>query len=90
MRVLLPNYKYIGKYNFYITNKKYSLQNINKSKPFDKINMEDDSKLKIELSIYLGKYCLIKYFLFVIYFFGITKKNYTIKDYNEYKDIKLI
>ncbi len=83
---IMPNYKSIGKYNFYITNKKYSLQNINKSKPFDKINMEDDSKLKIELSIYLGKYCLIKYFLFVIYFFGITKKNYTIKDYNEYKD----
>ena len=83
---IMPNYKDIGKYNFYITNKKYILQNINKSKPFDKINMIDDSKLKIELSIYVGQYYVVKYFLFFIYLSGITKKNYTIKDYNDYKD----
>jgi len=82
----MPNYNSIGNYNFYITNKKYILQNKNNSKPFDKISMVDDSKLKIELSIYVGEYNVIKYLLFVIYLFGITKKNYTIKDYNDYKD----
>ena len=82
----MPNYSNIGKYNYYITNKKYMLQNKNNSKPFDKINMVDDSRLKIELSIYVGEYCTIKYFLFIIYLFGITKKNYTIKDFNDYKD----
>ena len=83
---IMPNYKDIGNYNLYITNKKYLLQNINKSKPFDTINMVDDSKLKIELSIYVGECYIVKYFLFFIYLFGITKKNYTIKDYNDYKD----
>jgi hypothetical protein len=83
---IMPNYKSIGNYNFYITNKKYILQNINKSKPFDIINMIDDSKLKIDLSIYVGEHCAVKYILFLIYLCGITKKNYTIKDYNEYKD----
>lgn len=83
---IMPNYKSIGNYNFYITNKKYILQNINKKNQFDKINMVDDSKLKIELSIYVGKYSMIKYMLFVIYLFGITKKNYTIKEYNNFKD----
>jgi len=82
----MPNYKSIGRHNFYITNKKYILQNINNSKPFDKINMIDDSKLKIELSIYVGENYVVKYFLFFIYLSGITKKNYTIKDYNDYKD----
>jgi hypothetical protein len=83
---VMPNYKSIGNYNFYITNKKYILQNINKSKPLDAINMVDDSKLKIELSIYVGECCVIKYLLFFIYLFGITKKNYTMNDYNAYKD----
>ena len=83
---VMPNYKSIGNYNYYITNKKYILQNINKSKSFDKINMIDDSKLKIELSIYVGECYIVKYFLFFIYLSGITKKNYTIKDYNDYKD----
>jgi hypothetical protein len=81
----MPNYndiEYI--YNFCIVNKKYVLQNKNNSKPFDKINMIDDSKLKIELSIYVGKYNFIKYLLYVIYLFGITKKNYTINDYNDF------
>jgi hypothetical protein len=82
----MPTYTEIGIYNFYITNKKYILQNINKSKTYDKINMIDDSKLKIELSIYVGESCFIKYALFLIYVFGITKKNYTIKDYNNFKD----
>lgn len=82
----MPNYNNIGKYNYYITNKKYILQNKNNSKPFDKINMVDDSRLKIELSIYVGEYFAIKYLLFIIYLFGITKKNYTIKDFNDYKD----
>jgi hypothetical protein len=82
----MPNYKSIGNYNFYITNKKYILQNINKSKPFDAINMVDDSKLKLELSIYVGENCIVKYCLFFIYLCGITKRNYTINDYNDYKD----
>ena len=83
---IMPNYKSIGNYNFYITNKKYILQNINNSKPFESVNMVDDSKLKIELSIYLGKYSFVKYFLLIIYLFGITKKNYTIIDYNNFND----
>jgi hypothetical protein len=44
----MPNYKNIGNYNFYITNKKYILQNKNNSLPFDKINIIDNSKLKIK------------------------------------------
>ena len=48
--------------------------------------MIDDSKLKIELSIYVGENSFIKYALFLIYVFGITKKNYTINDYTTFKD----
>lgn len=81
---VMPNYKSIGiYYNLYITNKKYILQNKNKLINYD---MADESKLKIELSIYVGEYYVVKYFLFFIYLSGITKKNYTIKDYNDYKD----
>jgi hypothetical protein len=81
---VMPNYKSIGiYYNLYITNKKYILQNKNKLINYD---MADESKLKIELSIYVGEYYVVKYFLFFIYLSGITKKNYTIKDYNNYKD----
>jgi hypothetical protein len=82
----MPNYKGVGIYNFYITNKKYILQNKNKTISLDKINMIDDSKLKIELSIYVGENSFIKYALFLIYVFGITKKNYTINDYTTFKD----
>lgn len=83
----MPSYKDIDNYdNFTITNKKYILQSVNKSLPFETINMEDNSKLKIELSIYVGGKSAIKYFLFFIYLLGITKKNYTIKDYNDFKD----
>lgn len=81
----MPNYKDIGIYNLYITNKKYILQNINKLNTVDTINMADDSKLKIELSIYVGEFFLVKYALFAIYLLGITKKNYTMNDYSEYK-----
>jgi hypothetical protein len=80
---VMPNYKNIGKYNFYITNKKYILQNKDKLINYE---MVDENKLKIELSIYAGEYSFIKYALFLIYVFGITKKNYTIKDYNTFKD----
>jgi len=80
---VMPNYKNIGKNNFYITNKKYILQNKDKLINYE---MVDESKLKIELSIYVGEYSFIKYALFLIYVFGITKKNYTIKDYNTFKD----
>jgi len=80
---VMPNYKSIGNYNYYITNKKYILQNKDKLINYE---MVDESKLKIELSIYVGEYSCIKYALFLIYVFGITKKNYTIKDYNTFKD----
>jgi len=80
---VMPNYKNIGKYNFYITNKKYILQNKDKLINYE---MVDESKLKIELSIYVGEYSFIKYLLFFIYLSGITKKNYTINDYNMFKD----
>ncbi len=82
----MPNYKEIGDYNFYITNKKYLLQNTDISLPFEKINMIDNSKLKIELSIYVGENYYIKHSLLVIYLLGITKRNYTIIDYNNLKD----
>ena len=83
----MPNYKNIGNYKFYIVDKKYILQNKNNSIPFDKINMVDDSKLKIEISIYVGeKKYFIQSMLYYIYFFGITKKNYTKEDYNKFKD----
>lgn len=83
---IMPNYKNIGSYNFYITNKKYILQNKNNSKPFQNISMIDDSKLKTELSIYIGDYIIVKYLLFFIYLSGITQKNYTINDYDDFKD----
>ena len=66
---VMPNYKNIGKYNFYITNKKYILQNKDKLINYE---MVDENKLKIELSIYVGEYSFIKYALFLIYVFGIT------------------
>ena len=84
--IMMPNYKDLGNYKLYITNKKYLLQNTNKSNLFSPINMIDDSKLRIELSIYVGDYRIIKYLLFAIYLLGITKKNYTIRDYNIFKD----
>ena len=81
----MPNYKNIGNYNFYITNKKYILQNKNISIPFDNINIIDNSKFEIELNIYVGDYNFIKYTLFIIYLFGITKRNYTINNNNDFK-----
>ena len=82
----MPNYKNVGWYNYYITNKKYILQDINKSIPFDKVNIVDNSKLKIELSVYAGESCFVKYILFFIYLSGITKKNYTMNEYNDFKN----
>jgi len=82
---LMPNYKNIGIYSFYITNKKYALNSRNISKPLESSNMVDDSKLNIELTMYVGDYNLIKYTLFVIYILGITKKNYTLNDFNTFK-----
>ena len=83
----MPNYKNIGIYNFYITNKKYILDKKNSnSNPFEKSNMIDNSKLKIELSIYVGDNYYIKYILFIIYILGITKKNYTINNYDDFID----
>ena len=82
----MPNYKNIGIYNLFITNKMYILQNIKNSLPFDTINIIDNSKLKIELSIYIGERYFIKKLLLFIYYFGITSKNYTILNYNNFKD----
>jgi hypothetical protein len=83
----MPNYKNIGIYNFYITNKKYILEKRNSnSNPFEQNNMIDNSKLKIELSIYVGDKFYIKYTLLLIYILGITKKNYTTNNYDEFID----
>jgi hypothetical protein len=82
---MMPSYKDIGYYNLYITNKKYTLQDINKAIPFDKVNIVDNSKLKIELSIYAGENCIVKYLLYFIYLSGITKKNYTMIETNDFK-----
>jgi len=83
---MMPSYKEIGYYNLYITNKKYILQDINKAIPFNKADIVDNSKLKIELSIYAGENCIVKYLLFFIYLSGITKKNYTMVENNEFKN----
>ena len=82
----MPNYRDIGNYNFYITNKKYVLQNKNNLIPFEKINMVDNSKLMVELSIYAGESYFIKNTLYYIYLLGITKKNYTKENFNNFKD----
>jgi hypothetical protein len=84
----MPNYNNLtGVYNLSITNKKYMLQNKTVlSKEEIKTYMIDNSKLKIELSIYVGNNYYIKYMLFWIYFFGITKKNYTMNNYDDFKD----
>ncbi len=85
----MPNYKNIGNYNYYITNKKYVLENKEIFNSINKSNTIDDSKLKIELSIYVGEKCLIKYILFFIYLSGITKKNYAMNNYNDFKDNRI-
>lgn len=83
----MPNYNNIGNYNFYITNKKYVFQNKDTSIPlFEKNNIIDNSKLMIELSIYVGESYFIKNILYYIYLLGITKKNYVKEDYNIFKD----
>lgn len=79
----MPEYKNIGKYNFYITNKKYKLQ-IKKEPNVNGNNLDEvlqckilnESKLKFELSVYLGENNVIKKLLFYTYLFGITKKNF--------------
>jgi hypothetical protein len=84
---VMPKYKDIeNQYNLCLTNKKYILQNIKNVKPFEQISMVDDSKLKIELSIYVGENNYVKNMLYFIYLLGITKKNYTLNDYNDFKD----
>lgn len=85
----MPNYRDIGNYNFYITNKKYVLQNKNNLIPFEKINMVDNSKLMVELSIYAGESYFIKNTLYYIYLLGITKKNYTKENFNNFKDTSI-
>lgn len=65
----MPNYKNIGNYKFYIVDKKYILQNKNNSIPFDKINMVDDSKLKIEISIYVGEKNILYKVCYIIFIF---------------------
>ena len=50
------------------------------------MNIVDNSKLKIELSVYAGESCFVKYILFFIYLSGITKKNYTMNEYNDFKN----
>jgi hypothetical protein len=84
----MPAYKDIGSYNFYITNKKYILQDKNNNiTQFDtNVIVIDNSKIKIELSIYAGENYFIKNTLYFIYLLGITKKNYTKEDYNIFKD----
>lgn len=83
----MPNYKELTNHNhIYINNKKYILQNKNNSIPFDKIIMVDDSRIKLELNIYVGDNTIMKYMLLIIYMSGITKKNYTMKSYNEFRD----
>jgi hypothetical protein len=83
---MMPSYKEIGYYNLYITNKKYILQDINKAIPFNKADIVDNSKLKVELSIYAGENCIVKYTLLFIYLLGITKKNYTMIEYHDFKN----
>ena len=85
--ISMPNFKNICEYNFYITNKKYILQSkSSSSNPFEHGTTIDDSRIKIDISIYVGDYVCIKYFLMVIYLLGITKQNYTIMNYNDFKD----
>lgn len=83
---IMPNYKELNIYSIYITNKKYILQDKNSSEPFKKINMIDNSKLNIEISLYVGNNKFIKILLYYIYLLGITKKNYTKEDFNNFKE----
>jgi hypothetical protein len=83
---LMPSYNKLGIYNLYITNKKYILQDVDDIVDKNKRHILDNSKLRIELNMYVGRNRYIKYILFVIYLLGITKKNYTTLDYNSFKD----
>lgn len=90
----MPTYEELLKtpYILTITNKKYTLQNKNETNinnPFQSF-IVDNSKLVIELSLYIGKNKIIKNILYFIYICGITKKNFTLNNYNDFKDNKII
>jgi hypothetical protein len=86
----MPNYKNIGIYNFFITNKKYIIQHNSQTDYHHPEGFKsyciDDSKLKIELNIYVGENYFVKYVLLLIYLLGITPKNYTMLEYNDFQE----
>lgn len=85
----MPNYNEFGNNKYFITNPLYALQDINQSQNGvgqSEINMIDNSKLKLTISIYVGDNKMLKTLLYIIYFFGITKKNFTSVDKNNFKE----
>jgi hypothetical protein len=72
-----PTYQNIGNYNWFIPSKKYKLDN--------GVMNVDESRLMIEISLYLGENHTINNTLNIIYLLGITKKNYTNVDIRNFK-----
>lgn len=84
---LFSTYENLGFYKWTIMNKKYNLKTIQPNsrkieindylQNLKNINTDNTSNLKIELNLYLGSNKKLELLLDCIYFFGITKKNYT-------------
>lgn len=85
----MPTYNELNYYIFFITNKKYILLTNQVMKDLTKIDMIDNSRLVLEVNVYVGNNYIIKYFIYYVYLLGITKRNYTMKDYEMFKYNKI-
>jgi hypothetical protein len=85
----MPTYNELNNYIFFITNKKYILLDNQVIESLTKMYMIDNSRLVLEVNVYVGNNYIIKYFIYYIYLLGITKRNYTMKDYEMFKYNKI-
>jgi hypothetical protein len=83
----------LGCYKLYITNFTpdiYTTQEfVNNEKGFI-LNTFDCGKINIKVSLYVGDKIWIKYLIYWIYKLGITKRNYTMKSYEMFKDNRIM
>jgi len=84
-----PTYDKLGNHKWFIPNKKYKLDhkfaNDRKNSNLG-YSIIDNSKILVEFSIYNDKSQWIKNMLFIIYFMGVTKKNYTLIDISNFNN----
>ena len=87
---IMPTYNELGHYTYYITNKKYKLLSKQVVESLSKMYMIDNSRLVLEVNLYIGSKHEIKYLIYWVYKLGITKRNYTLKDYTNFKDNRMM